>query len=190
MFGYVETISRCDSAKMPNAKVRIKFGEHEIEAEGSEEAVDRHLAMFKLLIAPPPPMDSVPIAPSSESPKVEPLALDKILRVHQGIVSMKVSAKPDDAILVVLLGLSELCQRHIISGAEIMDGLRASGLRVTRADPFLRKHADGGRIIAIGRRRSRRYQFSKQGREHAQQIARNLISQLPSEQTEVLAPQQ
>jgi DNA-binding PadR family transcriptional regulator len=71
-----------------------------------------------------------------------------------------------------------------VSGAEIMIGLRQSGFRIRRADLLLRKLQRKGNIIAIGRHRSRRYQFSKKGKEQAQQIARDLISQIPSENAE------
>jgi hypothetical protein len=162
-------------------KIRIKFGEHEFEAEGSEETVDRHLTFFKLLIARAPNALAAP-----DTPADEPLPLEKIVRIDKGVVSLKVNTKPDDAILVLLLGLSELCQRNIISGSQIMAGLRASGLRVRRADVLLKRHASSGRIIAIGKHRSTRYQFSKHGRERAQQIAVDLISRLPPE-TESLA---
>ncbi len=181
MVAYGDLKKDCDIQKMTGAKVRIKFGEHEFEAEGSEESVERHLAFFRLLIAPPPQEPIPAVAPPPETPKVEPLPLEKILRANKGIVSLKVNAKPDEAILVLLLGQLELCQRNIISGSQIMDGLRGSGFRVRRADLLLKKHAIQGNIIAIGRHRARRYQFSKKGMERAQQIARDLISQIPQE---------
>ncbi len=163
---------------MGDTRVRIKFGEHEFEAAGSEESVDRHLAFFKQLIAPPG-IEAIAL-PEAE----RPLPLEQILRLNGKIVSLSVTAKVEDAILVLLLGLAQLCQKSIVSGAEIMMGLRQSGFRLRRADVLLRKHEVKGNIIAIGRHRSRRYQFSKKGKEQAQQIARGLISRIPSQNAE------
>jgi len=165
---------------MSESRLKIKFGEYEFEAEGSAESVERHWESFKKLVAPetePPPAIEMMRQSQKENPPA-PLELDRIMRTQGRIVSLGVSAKIDDAVLLLLLGQGQLRQTSIISGAEIMGGLRESGFRIQRADNILARHAAQGNIIAIGRFRTRRYQLSKVGFERGQQIARQLISQV------------
>jgi hypothetical protein len=101
------------------------------------------------------------------------------MRLRGPTVSLSVAAKADDALLAILLGQKELRQNEVVNGAEVIAGLRGSGLRLKRADAILAKAADAGQVIAIGRFRSKRYRLSPAGIDRAQQIARTLIAQAP-----------
>ncbi len=165
---------------MSESKLRIKFGEHEFEAEGTGEIVDRQLAIFRHLVAPvPEPAAST--AAAQAAPVSPPLLLERIMRVNGPIVSLTVKApvSPADAVLLILLGQRQIRLNHIVSGTAIMSGLRLSGFRIRRADIILRKHGEQGLVIATGIRRTLRYQFSTTGIERARQIARQLIATLP-----------
>lgn len=156
---------------MSELRVKIKVGEHEFEAEGSEVSVERQFEAFKRLIAPP--------AGVSESEPAPPrLAVERIT-LHQGkILSLSEPANAAEAVLVILLLQRLYHQLEFVSGTEIMAGLRNSGIRINRADYILSKHAAEGAIIAIGERRRRRYRLSTEGLAKAEAIARRLIAQV------------
>jgi len=165
---------------MSESRLKIKFGEHEFEAEGSAESIERQLETFKRLVAPEPePRPAAEIMKQPETDKAAaPVELERIMRIQGRTVSLSVSTKLEDAVLLMILGQRQFRQNHIVSGGEVMRGLRESGFRVGRADTVLKRHAGQGSIIAIGRYRTRRYQFSQAGLERAEQIARQLISQI------------
>ncbi|HYR85190.1 MAG TPA: hypothetical protein VE422_13990 [Terriglobia bacterium] len=164
---------------MSESRLRIKFGEHEFQAEGSAESVERQLEIFKKLVVPEaepkPAMEPMP-EPVKEAPA--PLSLEKIMHVDGAIVSLNVTPKVEEAVLLLLLGHSQFRQHHILSGTDVMSGLRASGFKVRRADLILKRLSGEGSIIAIGRYRTLRYQLSKSGFDRGEQIACQLISQV------------
>jgi len=162
---------------MSESRLRIKFGEHEFEAEGSTESVERQLEIFKRLVIPGTALKAAMETTQESAKDQAPLSLEKIMNVQGRTVSLRAAAKVDDAVLLLLLGQRQFRQHHILSGKDVMNGLRASGFKVRRADLVLKKLSGAGSIIAIGRYRARRYQLSKSGLDGAEQIARRLISQ-------------
>jgi hypothetical protein len=155
-----------------DSRISIQLGDSKFEAQGSEEFVRSQFEVFRQLIAPLPPQSApAPV----ESPR--PIALEKIMRVRGPIVSLSVPAKPEEAVLALLLGQRHLRRNEVVSGLEIMDGLRQSGLNIRRADTILSKQGTAGTIIAVGRRRSRRYRLSASGIERAENIVRALVPQ-------------
>ncbi len=113
------------------------------------------------------------------SPAYFAYALDKILQVGGRMVSLTVSARLDEAILAILLGQRQFRQNNAVSGMGIMSGFRESGLNLLRADTILAKYAHAGIVVAMGRRKSRRYRLSTDRVARAEQIARHVISQVP-----------
>jgi len=162
---------------MSESRLRIKFGEHEFEAEGSTESVERQLEIFKRLVIPGTALKAAMETTQESAKDQATLSLEKIMNVQGRTVSLRAAAKVDDAVLLLLLGQRQFRQHHILSGKDVMNGLRASGFKVRRADLVLKKLSGAGSIIAIGRYRARRYQLSKSGLDGAEQIARRLISQ-------------
>ena len=162
---------------MSESRLRIKFGDHEFEAEGSTESVERQLEIFKRLVVPGAALKAGIETTQESAADQAPLSLEKIMNVQGRTVSLRAAAKVDDAVLLLLLGQRQFRQHHILSGKDVMNGLRASGFKVRRADLVLKKLSGAGSIIAIGRYRARRYQLSKSGLDGAEQIARRLISQ-------------
>ena len=156
---------------MSESKVRIRFEGHEFEAEGAAEEVRFQLSVFRDLVAPKP---AEPVEAKPSQPEPPPLALNTILRHSGDVVSVTAEAEVGDAILLMMLGHRNLRRHDIISGSQIMNGLRQSGIDLPRVDMHLKKHARQGSIIATGIRRTRRYQLSVTGLQRAQQIARRL----------------
>jgi hypothetical protein len=173
---------------MSITKLKIRTGPHEFEAEGDGETVMEQFRMFREMIA----ADAAPAAavtPAAQpSQAAAPLPLNRLFRVGARIVALSVSAKPDDAVLMLILGQKHFLKNENVSGAEIMEGLRQSAIRLPRADLILARHADQGIIVMTGRRRMRRYRLSAAGLERAQHIARTLISQIPPAASRPSAP--
>jgi len=77
-----------------------------------------------------------------------------------------------------LLGQQQLFGNAAIAGREIMDGLRASGHRMLRADHILKRHAGAGHIVVTGKRRCRRYRLTTDRIDRFQKL--HGASSLPS----------
>ena len=158
---------------MDALRIRIKFGEYEFEGEGPNELVQAELAAFKKLL----PNEEKGISISERNPAVPQASIRKALRVNGRVVSMGVrSESVEDALLVLLLGQKQLRNNDRVTGAEIMDGVRASGHRVNRVDHLLNRHVRDGSITATGRRRARRYRLTNRGIQKAQEIVELLAS--------------
>ena len=104
----------------------------------------------------------------------------KITQIYRRYVSLTVRpGSVEDALLLTLLGQRTLRANDTVTGSELTDGLRQSGLNVGRVDWRLEKMANEGLIIKIGSGRASRYRLTNQGMSKAQDIARNLISTVP-----------
>ena len=173
---------------MENYRLKIKVGDHEFEAEGPAEVVKEQFIAFKELIANLPSTGTANRPLASAQAQVDNsasadgglLALDKITRIDGRYVSL--TARPEtveDALLLTLLGQRTFRNNDTVTGSELIDGLRQSGLNVGRVDWRLEKMANEGIIIKIGSGRASRYRLTNQGMNKAQEIARKLISTLP-----------
>ena len=158
---------------MDAIRIRIKLGEYEFEGEGPNELVQAELAAFKKLL----PKEEKPISTSEPNPLVSQESTRKALRVNGRVVFMGIRTESvEDALLVLLLGQKHLRNNDRVTGAEIMDGLRASGQRVNRVDHLLNRHVRDGSITTTGRRRARRYRLTNRGIQKAQEITDLLAS--------------
>ena len=123
------------------------------------------------------PREEKPISTSERNPVVSQESTLKALRVNGRVVFMGIRTESvEDALLVLLLGQKHLRNNDSVTGAEIMDGLRASGQRVNRVDHLLNRHVRDGSITATGRRRARRYRLTNRGIQKAQEITDLLAS--------------
>ena len=159
---------------MSESRLKIKIGENELEVEGATDFVQRQFDAFKRLVAVTTGQTQL-----SEDQAPTPISWDKIIRQRGRILSLSAQAKVEDAVLILLLSHRHFRKNDNVTGSEIMNGLRDSGIEVPRADAVLLKHATAGRVIVNGRRRGRRYRLSAAGAERATQIAHSLTSQLP-----------
>jgi hypothetical protein len=184
MFISIHVMSLFHFSEVPmvsESKLRIKFGDHEFEIEGPAEHVERQFETFKRMVLPEPESAAPPVeVPAAVAgPVPPPLLFNKIMRTKGPVVSLSVKAKINEAILAILLGQRNLRQNNSVSGMEVMNGLRESGLNIPRADIILAKYAEDGTVVAAGRRKFRRYRLSTDGIVRAEQIVRHLISQVP-----------
>lgn len=171
---------------MDNDRLKIKIGEHEFEAEGSSETVDRRLAEFKALVTMAlshPPTDKSAMMPESMAgvkstpPQRDDEQLLRIMRVEDRIVSLTVRAQSaDDAALLVLFGQKMFRNNDSVTGMEVIEGLTVSGQTVARVDRVLDRLAGNGLVIVIGQHRGRRYRLTNAGLNHARELASTLIA--------------
>jgi hypothetical protein len=166
---------------MSELKVRFRSGEHEFEVEGVADAVERQVEIFRNLIWPTS-TDSA--AEKATQAKPDTPAWEKLMRVNGRIISLKAVSNASDAVLAILLGQHHLRENHSVSGREIMEGLRSSGLNLWRADAILQRHAIKGHVVSTGRRRLRRYRLSTDGIHQAQHVAQTLAARLEAKPVE------
>jgi hypothetical protein len=169
---------------MDTYKLKLKVGEHEFEAEGPPESVERQFQAWKELIATAPRQkENTPAAASDQEKKIDnpevPLALDRIMRMDERIVSL--TAPPElapEAALLILLGQRQLRSNEAVTGNEMMEGMQQSGFRLARVDRILENLATDGSIIRSGAHRGTRYRLSNTGFTRAQSIARSVLGRI------------
>jgi hypothetical protein len=170
---------------MDNAKIKIKIGDHEFEAEGPSDVVSSQFQAFKELIALQPRQIMSPsLQPeqqvSQNQQEPAPLLLDKMFKVDGRIVSLTAHAgSPDDATLLLMLGQKQFRGNDAVTGQELGDGLEHSGIRVLRVDRIMDKFVKEGFVLKIGLGRASRYRLTNPGMTKAMVIARELLANLP-----------
>jgi len=176
-------------------RMRLKIGTHEFEAEGPVAVVQEQVKRFMELIATLPvdylkesasPFPGVesrdypasPSAPQVTASQPTDASLDKIMKSENRVISLTV--RPDSAetaVLLLLYGQKMLRQNDGVTGAEIMDGITATGgLSVQRADRLLEKLGRDGDVIVIGERRGKRYRLTNAGLLKARNAAATLLA--------------
>jgi hypothetical protein len=153
------------------SRLRIKFDNHEFEAEGDEDFVQHQFERFRMLVAPERAVDN-PVVDKERETAVS--LAKKIMRIRGHILSLSVPARSADAVLALMLGQKQFRNNHRVSGVEIMSGLRDSEIRIPRADGILSKHMQDGYIQWTGSGRARRYSLTESGSTHAEEIIRQL----------------
>lgn len=172
-------------------RLKIKIGENEFEAEGQADVVQQQFNAFKEIVEslptsprPYPQITNIPKETSGTIPIVKYNVLfneqdiGKIMKVDDRIVSLTVRPKSvEDAVLLLIYGQKMLRANDLTSGAEIMDGITATGsLAVSRVDRLLEKMGDSGDLIVTGERRSKRYRLTNSGLAKVRQIASDLLA--------------
>jgi hypothetical protein len=172
---------------------KIKFGAHEFEASGSPESVrekfQAFMEMIKTLgiapqqVLPAPKPQEEPYDPNKiwDLAEKSPLAVDnglpQIMRVDGRTISL--TARPTDisnAIIAILYGQKILRQNDGVTGAEVVQGLRATGgYTFDRVDRVLEGIARGGDIVAFGEHRGKRYRLTNVGLSKARALAADMI---------------
>ena len=173
---------------MDATRIKVKFGDHEFEAEGPAEIVQSQFAAFKELISNMPQqmpksngMQHQQVQSESEvKPSAAHIELEKIVHVNGRVVSLTaLPTSTEDAALLIMLGHKDMRNNVSVTGQEIGDGLAQSGRPVLRVDRLLDKAIDGALILKSGIKRGTRYRLTNQGHAKALQIAKDLVSSLP-----------
>jgi hypothetical protein len=174
-----------------NARLKIKVGAHEFEAEGPADIVQAQFEAFKQLVAtvPSPEPTTTSSMPArgenGGSTPVDPVATDtslnKIMRVNGRCVSLTVKPRLlEEAMLLVLYGQSALRQNDSITGGEVLEGLvTTGGFPVLRVDRLLEKASQVGYVLVAGEHRAKRYRLTNMGLAKARQVASELIALVP-----------
>jgi hypothetical protein len=175
-------------------RLKLKVGPHEFEAEGEQESVERQFSLWRELIASPsgviPVAPSPPPAPpgtqpsSAALPELEAKRSDYERLFHHDarVVSLTVlpngAQRAADAALLVLLGQRTFNQLETVTGQQITDGLKLSGLSVERMDRNWGDHLDVN-VLRAGQRRGVKYRLTNPGLVRAREIANELLKTLP-----------
>src|SRR5262245_49695984 len=117
---------------MSEARIKIRIGEHEFEAEGPSDLVQEQFSTFKELIAQLGGKPNMPANHASEKATQESgaintsnesgIPLEKIMQVKGRLIWLTVNAESvADAVMVMLLGHRVLRSSDSVTGGEIMD---------------------------------------------------------------------
>ncbi len=173
---------------METAKIRIKIGDNEFEAEGGKESIQLQYDAFLKAIS-----SVAPIAPKSVTPSETQIIdnnnnvstnaasfLEKIMHVAGRVVSLTaIPASTQDAALLIMLGHKDLRDNPSVTGQEIGDGLAQSGRPIDRTDRIMVQPLAEALVLKTGIKRSTRYRLTNSGNQRALTIARDLIASLP-----------
>ena len=172
------------------AKLKIKIGDHEFEAEGPAELVMSQFEAFKTIITTTTTSaantgatngdNNVRQTSDTKDVNEKPSDLSKVLHVSGRVVSLTaLPASPLSAALLVMLGHKELRNNIAVTGQEIGDGLDQSGKPVLRVDRIMEKALEEALVLKTGIKRGTRYRLTNQGVLKAQAIAKELLDTLP-----------
>lgn len=156
---------------METLRIKIEIGDRKFEADGPAEIVQIHFNAFMKLT----------VGGNAETLAEKTIALDKIMKTSGTVVWLNIkTTKAPGALLVLLLGQKQLRNNILVSGTDLIHGLRASGHRLLRADYILNSLARGRYITVHGKHRGRRYQLTDSGLLRAQEIAQQLLGSVPT----------
>lgn len=179
-------------APMEPFRLKLKVGQHEFEAEGDQESVERQLDVWRELIGsplanvvtlaspPPAPPANVPAAPT---PPVDSREEYGRLFKHDGrIVSLTVlptgEQREADALLLLMLGQKVFNDSDLVGGSALNEGMSISGMSVDRIDRGWGSHLESN-VIRTGVRRGVKYRLTHPGLAKAKEIAKDLLAMVP-----------
>lgn len=173
-------------------RLRLKIGDHEFEAQGDQETVERQFAAWREMIAslPSPPPVPVPVgvavpvglqapaAQSAPSPAAEAVNYDKVFRKDKrDVVSLTVLPQGDRALsdggLLILMGRKHYLDEDLVGGAWLLDGLRDSGMPIGRVDRVFGDYYPN-LVTTVGTHRATRYRLTNLGMSKAVELAKGL----------------
>jgi len=168
-------------------RLKIKIGQHEFEAEGDADAVQKQFQAFKDLIVSLPEVSSQQTSlPTREAAsgtrnlntEINGQGLSTIMKVDDRVISLTVRPPSlEDAVLLILYGQKELRANELSTGGDVMSGLTATGgFAVSRVDKTLAKLGRKGDVIVIGEHRSKRYRLTNSGLAKVQKVASELLA--------------
>jgi hypothetical protein len=173
---------------MDTAKIKVKIGDHEFEAEGPADLVRDQFESFKNIISELTQESIlIPATTNANSRQIQDAIVDdaiqtleKILHVSGRVVSLTaLPTSATDAALLIMLGHKNLRNHDSVTGQEIGDGLAQSGRGVPRVDRVMDKALEDAYVLKSGLRRGTRYRLTNQGLMKATAVAKDLIATLP-----------
>jgi hypothetical protein len=178
-------------AAMEIARLRVKIGAHEFEAEGPRQIVATYFEAWKQLVAVHspsagavvPPLtraDAASGAPAASDPAgCDLFAVDR----QRNLLTLRVSPAGDaDAALLLLYGFRQygVDDGQQLLATRLQAALAASGHRRVRLDRTLARHRAARLVKKTGRRKGSTYELTPAGAQRAETLARALQARLPS----------
>ncbi|MGD1214763.1 MAG: hypothetical protein ABR861_07230 [Terriglobales bacterium] len=168
---------------MATQRLKAKVGEHEFDAEGPVDVVQRQYEAWKALIASTSKQSHVTteqqqnqVAPLKPADNPETIAMQKILKVDGRIVSLTVKPESEGiAALLVLLGHKLSKNSDTVTASELRVGMEHSGYRFARVDRLMQPLCDEGLVIKIGTKKATRYRLINPGLARAMAEAEKAI---------------
>jgi hypothetical protein len=172
---------------MDNLKLKLEIGDRKFEAEGPVDVVGAHANTFMKLTlggnadTVAAEVEAAKARAASEDAAKNALRLDRMLSINGKTIALKILPKQlTDAVVILMLGHRTLRNQPMVSSADIVDGLSASGRATDRANYLLRICTHYGFVAAVGENRGRRYHLTEAGVKRAEAVARVLLAALPT----------
>jgi hypothetical protein len=159
---------------MTTYKLKVHIGgQHDFDAEGDKETVERQFAVFTDLVR------NV-LKSSVRTTDDIPSFMERFVRTDAEsifLASLPATEQPAaDTILLLLLAHSLMRQEKIVRGSDLLKSLKKSGIQINRIDRALHHYLGGTRslVVKMGVRRGVTYQLTERGTAKAQEIAKSL----------------
>ncbi len=166
-------------------KLRIKIGDAEFEAEGSEASVKVQYEAFLAALAmkhatsvtmEKPAEGSIATSGETDSDQERDL-IAKAFNASEDLVSLKYLPKGDakeaDALLLLLFGYSRLRSAESVLGTQLLRAARQSGLSIERVDRYIGKH--DAYLLKGGARKGLKYSLNNQGVMKSKELLKQLL---------------
>lgn len=171
---------------MDTHKLKVKIGQHEFEAEGTQEAVEKQFDAFKDLVKGVGGNSGSPESLVGKKAEVKPanegLKLETIIKLDGDKVSLTAHPSGEDlegeAVLLLLLGYKMLLAAEQVSGVQLLAAMKQSGFQLNRVATIVQQLPDG-QVITTGAKKGVKYRLTNSGLARAEEIARALLATLP-----------
>ncbi len=174
-------------------KLRVKIGESEFEAEGSEDAVKEQYRLFldalsatpqnssenaSQLVTPQGTQGTITGYAPDVREDLNPGVLEKAYAQSKELISLRMlpegKMRDADALLMLLYGYLALKDEHFVPGTRLMKAARQSGLGIDRIDRAILPHK--GLYNRGGARKGTRYGLNNQGQVKAKEILMEMFA--------------
>ena len=161
-------------------KLRVKIGDAEFEAEGSEESVKQDYAEF---LGKLEELKKKPSTVNNAQNKIhlpidlgeaDPERVSRVFKVEDDMVSLTFLPRTEnaqaDALMLLLYGYLLLKEQQMVLGTQLTRAANQSGLGMDRVDRSLGQYEAENLVLKGGAKKGTRYGLNNQGKIRAQQI--------------------
>lgn len=165
-------------------KIRVKFGEHEFEAEGEQSAVEAQFAKFiemvgvqNLAAGAVGKQDQVKQSQAKHhraAPAEVPL--ERVFRTGEtvSLLALPKSDNPEaDALLMLIFGFQRLQSEATVPSTWLMKAAKQSGIRVDRIDRYINAREEFFNVAGL--RKGRRYSLNNRGIRHVEELLKGIL---------------
>jgi hypothetical protein len=166
-------------------RVRIKIGDAEFEAEGSEESVKQQYADFLAAMAARPAATATPKqqAPGGTTPPPDGAGITddlmaSVFKVDGDLISLQFLPKGEnvkaDALMLLLYAYATLKNQQMVLGTQLVRAANQSGLGLERVDRSLDGYEGQNLVLKGGVRKGTKYGLNNQGKKKAEELLKAL----------------